>query len=128
MKGVKKMVLVPFDDTKKPAQDQPIDEELILASMPKTLKKKAEALLRYIRREVRWNRHGELEVNGEAIVGSHIADLIRYSLREYGDAAPKGYAQFLEILQRLNVPKSVVTQQKSYLPKRTSKNFSWQKI
>ena len=128
MKGVKKMVLVPFKEQQKPSVDQPIEEELILASIPKTVKKKAEALLGYIRREVEWNKYGELKVNGEALPGSHIADLIRYSLREYGASAPKGYTQFQEILSKLNVPKSVATQQKSHLPPKNMGSMTWQKI
>ena len=49
---------------------------------------------------------------------THIADLLCYSLREYGKSPPKGYSDFQNILKRLNIPQGLVQQQKSFLPEK----------
>ena len=52
---------------------------------------------------------------------THIADLVRYSIREYGKGSPKGFEDFQKILQHLNLPKGLLGQQKTFLPKRESR-------
>ena len=109
MKSVKKMVLVPYREGLK-SEPKGLDADLIISAMPKSLKRKAEALLRYIEKEVSWKDNGEVVYRGETLPGSHITDLIRYTLQEYGEALSPQCKAFLEILKRGNVPKSVAIQ------------------
>lgn len=125
MKSVRKMVLVPFREGLE--ESRGLEADLIISAMPKSLKRKAEALLRYIEKEVSWNDKGELVYRGETLSGSHITDLIRYTLQEYGEAPPPHYEAFLEILKRANVPKSVAIQRKNAFRKREDKT-TWQKL
>ena len=48
--------------------------------------------------------------------GTHIADLIRYSIREYGKSPSYGYQEFQTILLHVNIPKGLIQQQKTFLP------------
>ena len=125
MKSVRKMVLVPFREGLKESRGLEVD--LIISAMPKSLKRKAEALLRYIEKEVSWNDKGELVYRGETLSGSHITNLLRYTLQEYSEASPPHYEAFLEILKRANVPKSVAIQRKNAFRKREDKT-TWQKL
>ena len=125
MKSVRKMVLVPFREGLE--ESRGLEADLIISAMPKSLKRKAEALLRYIEKEVSWNDKGELVYRGETLSGSHFTDLIRYTLQEYGEAPPPHYEAFVEILQRANVPKSVAIQRKNAFRKREDKT-TWQKL
>ena len=128
MKSVRKMVLVPYTEKKeKESRKCTLETDLIIAGMPKTLKKKAEALLRYLENEVSWKDNGEVVYKGNILPGSHITDLVRYSLQEYGDREPLQYQTFLEILKEINVPKCVVTQRKNAFKKKEEKKM-WQKL
>ena len=125
MKSVRKMMLVPYQEG--PDKPKGLEKELIVAAMPKSLKRKADALLSYIAGRVDWKENGEVFYGDKRLDGSHITDLVRYSLQEYGESPPPQYGAFLEILSELNVPKSVVTQRKNTLPRR-EKNVTWQKL
>ena len=128
MKSVRKMVLVPYTEGSQKLENKGLDRDLILTGIPKSLKRKAEALMRYIERLVCWKDNGEIVYNGKNLPGSHIADLLRYSLQEYGDSPPPQYDAFLEILGELNVPKSVISQRKNPFTKQQKKDGVWQKL
>ena len=82
--------------------------------MPKSLKKKSESLLNYIEKDISWKDNGELMYRNQVLEGSHITDLIRYALQEYGRSPPIGFNHFIGILSDINVPK------KYHYPKKKS--------
>ena len=122
------MVLVPYKEGLETEQKRGLEADLIISTMPKSLKRKAESLLRYIENQVDWKSNGEVVYRGETLSGSHIADLLRYTLQEYGDSPPPHYQTFLTILKEANVPKSVSQQRKNSFQKRDSVKTVWQKL
>ena len=128
MKSVRKMVLLPYKEGLETEEKRGLDSELIVSTMPKSLKRKAESLLRYIENQLDWKTNGEVVYKGETLSGSHIADLVRYTLQEYGDSAPLHYNTFLAILKEANVPKSVAQQRKNNFQKREPSKTIWQKL
>ena len=54
--------------------------------------------------------------NGYTYPGAHIADLVCYSIREYGKSPPNDYQEIQRILQELNIPKGLIEQQRTFLP------------
>ena len=83
--------------------------------MPKSLKRKAESLLQYIDKEVNWKENGEVVHKDKTLPGSHITDLVCYTLQEYGESPPPQCSALLDILWEANIPKSIVTQRKNPL-------------
>ena len=81
--------------------------------MPKSLKGKTDSLLSYIEGNIEWENNGEVVYNDKCLEGSHITDLVCYSLQEYGESPPPHYRAFLEILSEVNVSKSVVSRRRN---------------
>ena len=129
MKSVHKIMLVPYEEGLDKPKNKGLEKELIVSAMPKSLKRKADSLLSYIQGSIEWKNNGEVVYNDKCLEGSHITDLVRYSLQEYGESPPPHYGTFLEILSEVNVPKSVVTRRKNPFPRRDKKTGStWQKL
>lgn len=84
--------------------------EVLKMSAPKVLQKKAEALMFFLIQHnvINWNDQGEILVNGEAIKGSHIVDLIKNVLSRNTAHHPTGYKKFYEILKVNNTPSSLM--------------------
>ena len=116
MISVKKMVLVPYEEPKDTTNNSGLSNEIIIHSIPKSFQNKARTILEYIKGPVTWNDKGEVSFEGQNYPGTHIADLIRYSIREYGKSPPNGYQEFQTILERVNIPKGLIQQQKTFLP------------
>ena len=129
MKSVRKMMLVPYEEGLDKPKNKGLEKELIVSAMPKSLKRKADSLLSYIQGIIEWKNNAEVVYNDECLEGSHITDLVHYSLQEYGESPPPHYGAFLEILSEVNVPKSVLTCRKNPFPRREKKTVStWQKL
>ena len=129
MNSVRKMMLVPYEEGLDKPKNKGLEKELIVSAMPKSLQRKADSLLSYIQGSIEWKNNGEVVYNDKCLEGSHITDLVRYSLQEYGESPPPHYGTFLEILGEVNVPKSVVTCRKNPFPRRDKKTGStWQKL
>ena len=118
MKSVRKMMLVPYEEGLDKPKNKGLEKELIVSAMPKSLKRKVDSLLSYIQGSIEWKNNGEVVYNDKCLEGSHITDLLRYSLQEYGKSPPPHHGTFLEILSEVNVPKSVVTRRKNPFPRR----------
>ena len=87
--------------------------------MPKNIKNKASLLLNSIKRSgnLEWNIKGEIIIPGqEPIVGSHIIDLIKFTLFPYKHFIPIGLDQFQRTLRDINVPQSLLIQKGGGLP------------
>lgn len=56
-----------------------------------------------------WNEKGELTVNNEAVIGSHIADLFSYIMHNRKeDKKPTGFSEFLNALQNAAIPQEFI--------------------
>ena len=129
MKSICKMMLVPYEEGLEKPKNKGLEKELIVSAMPKSLKRKADSLLSYIQGSIEWKNNGEVVYNDKCLEGSHITDLVRYSLQEYGELPPPHYGTFLEILSEVNVPKGIVTHRKNPFPRQEKKTVStWQKL
>ena len=95
-------------------QHQPgITEAHILSAIPVTYRNKARTLLDCITRssQLTWNERGEITLGGHTIQGSHIIDLLKYTLYPYKHFTPVGFDQFQSTLAEINIPRSLITQQ-----------------
>lgn len=137
MKSVRKTVLIPYDKYERWKQHRcnisPVEEhteivkplyedeitlekspslsdDTILTTIPKIQKGKARALLNFIHHstDISWNDLGEIVIQGRAIPHSHITDLIRDTVGNYKRLNPVGKREFIEILNRNNIPKSLL--------------------
>ena len=93
-----------------PASKSEIEND-VLASVPRTLRKKAERLLHHMKSDkniIDWNKRGEIIADGGVIPGTHLVDLLNDTLRKRKDFNPKGWQQFNKALARLNTPQDLV--------------------
>ena len=82
----------------------------IVESVPKTLKNKALRLLKRLRNDPssQWNDRGELIIEGSAISGSNMMDLVNDVLRKRKQSDPVGWRPFAKHLKRINLPLELV--------------------
>ncbi len=87
----------------------PIEVE-VLASVPKTMKKKAELLLQRIKTSpsIRWTEKGELIYKDQMIPNTNISDLVNDTLRKRKRFEPEGWQTFAQALKETNVPQDLV--------------------
>lgn len=123
MNSVTKMVLVPYDKYQRLLNKEPVKAsvteedslatDLILAGTPKSYKNKVTALLTYVEQspDISWNHAGELVFRREPIIGSHITDLLRYCMRDYGKQEPAGAVEFYQVLADANIPRCLIGNQ-----------------
>ena len=122
MNAVKKYVLTPYVDDQQNISSQDeitsndnstiqssITKKTILLTIPKNKQQKAKILIDNVSPHISWNQNGEVTINGSFIQHSHIIDLIKKTLDKYKTNNPIGYDQFSRLLQRINIPKFVVS-------------------
>ena len=85
-------------------------EEEILESVPKTMKIKAELLVRKMKADpnIAWSEKGELKYKGETVRGSNVVDLVNDVLRKRKYFNPQGWETFGEALREANVPPDLI--------------------
>ena len=86
-------------------------ENDVLGSVPVTLRKKAERLLKHLKSDrniIDWNKRGEIIAEGNIVKGSHLIDLIKDTLRKRKDFNPRGWKEFNKALAVLNTPQDLV--------------------
>lgn len=85
-------------------------EEDVIRTVPKTLKKKAEAIMERIKRhpEMSWNTRGEFVYRGQALPGSNIVDLVNDVLRHRKTFSPHGWQDFARALRQTNTPQDMI--------------------
>ena len=85
-------------------------EEEILESVPKTMKTKAELLVRKMKADpsISWSEKGELKYKGETVRGSNVVDLVNDVLRKRKYFNPQGWETFGEALREANVPQDLI--------------------
>ena len=87
------------------------DKEQLLLNFPVSLVSKAKTLLELVKNSggiLDYNNQGELVVEGKAIPGSHISDVLYDILLGKKGFEPRGWEQFLQGLIKMNVPERIV--------------------
>jgi hypothetical protein len=84
---------------------EPVKQDLIinkiLESVPKTMKAKAQLLLKKMKSspDISWNEKGELKYKGETVQGSNVVDLVNDVLRKRKCFNPQEWETFGETLR-----------------------------
>lgn len=92
---------------------------LLLSSMPKTFRTKAEGLLEFLKgdRDLRWDEEGHVYIKDRMIEDSNITDLIHDAMRHRKRTVPPaGWHEFSAHLRSRNVPKELVGNQNWWQP------------
>ena len=91
-----------------PPSEKIIDD--VVDSVPISLKRKAERLMRHIRNHsvVDWNDKGEINFKGQTISNSNLIDLVNDVLRKRRGFNPKGWDLFASALRESNVPQDLI--------------------
>jgi hypothetical protein len=86
-----------------------IDDE-ILESVPKTMKAKAQLLLKKMKSnpDISWNEKGELKYKGQTVQGSNVVELVNDVLRKRKYFNPQGWETFGEALREANVRQDLI--------------------
>ena len=133
---MKRMVLIPEEkllryeerDKQKPEiiygrgeKEEPkvesLSDEMIVRGIPKTMKTRAEALLAHLKERedvITWDDMGQVLVDGVLIPKSNISDLISDAMRSRKHFNPVGVQQFYDILNKINVPKDLVRNERRW--------------
>ena len=93
----------------EPVKQDLFDDE-ILESVPKTMKAKAQLLLKKMKSspDISWNEKAELKYKGETVQGSNVVDLVNDVLRKRKYFNPQGWETFGEALREANVPQDLI--------------------
>ena len=91
------------------SNDERIERE-ILASVPKSMKRRTERLLEAIREgsAVKWNQRGEVIIHGQLHSNTHILDLVNDTLRLRKNFTPRGWQPFAEALRDMGIPEDLM--------------------
>lgn len=99
------------------ADVKPVDSRLekienrVLASVPKTMHKKARLLLEHLKEDpdLEWNERAQLVYGGVPVEGSNMSDLVNDVLRARKKVqTPQGWQVFARALKRANVPRELI--------------------
>ena len=85
--------------------------EMIVRSIPKSMKKRAEALLAHLKERedvITWDDMGQVLLNGVLIPRSNITDLVSDAMRPRKNFNPIGVHEFYKVLKDINIPKDIV--------------------
>src|SRR5579862_3926981 len=99
-----------------------------LVNFPKNLQTKAVNVIRVLKDsgDIEWDGRGKVFIDGNDVEGSHIADLVKFSLRTSRSAGkpPTGWDEFCAYLADIDIPPSLIsnTQLKQILISQPSKD------
>ena len=91
--------------------------EMIVRSIPKSMKKRAEALLAHLKERgdvITWDDMGQVLVDGVLIPKSNISDLVSDAMRSRKNFNPIGVREFYSVLNKINVPKDLVRNERRW--------------
>ena len=91
--------------------------EMIVRGIPKTMKTRAEALLAHLKERgdvITWDDMGQVLVDGVLIPKSNISDLVSDAMRSRKHFNPVGVREFYNVLNKINVPKDLVRNEKRW--------------
>ena len=98
-------------------QEDSLSVEMIVRGIPKTMKTRAEALLAHLKERgdvITWDDMGQVLVDGVLIPKSNISDLVSDAMRSRKHFNPVGVREFYYVLNKINVPKDLVRNEKRW--------------
>ena len=99
--------------------------EMIVRGIPKTMKSRAEALLAHLKERgdvITWDDMGQVLLDGVLIPKSNISDLVSDAMRSRKHFNPVGVREFYNILNKINVPKDLVRNERRWDETEKKKN------
>ena len=91
-----------------------ISDADVVESIARTMCPRAMALLSRLKAKpevIRWDKTGQVKIEGETIPGSNISNFVSDAMRFRKDFNPTGAKEFFQALSKLNVPKDLVRNQ-----------------
>ena len=98
-------------------QEDSLSVEMIVRGIPKTMKTRAEALLAHLKERgdvITWDDMGQVLVDGVLIPKSNISDLVSDAMTSRKHFNPVGVREFYYVLNKINVPKDLVRNEKRW--------------
>ena len=98
-------------------QEDSLSVEMIVRGIPKTMKTRAEALLAHLKERedaITWDDMGQVLVDGVLIPKSNISDLVSDAMRPRKRFNPVGVREFYNVLNKINVPKDLVRNERRW--------------
>ena len=98
-------------------EEDSLSVEMIVRGIPKTMKSRAEALLAHLKERgyvITWDDMGQVLVDGVLIPKSNISDLGSDAMRSRKHFNPVGVREFYNVLNKINVPKDLVRNEKRW--------------
>ena len=98
-------------------QEDSLSVEMIVRGIPKTMKTRAEALLAHLKERgdvITWDDMGQVLLGGVLIPKSNISDLVSDAMRSRKHFNPVGVREFYNVLNKINVPKDLVRNERRW--------------
>ena len=98
-------------------QEDSLSVEMIVRGIPKTMKTRAEALLADLKERgdvITWDDMGQVLLDGVLIPKSNISDLVSDAMRSRKHFNPVGVREFYNVLNKINVPKDLVRNERRW--------------
>ena len=98
-------------------QEDSLSVEMIVRGIPKTMKTRAEALLAHLKERedvITWDDMGQVLLNGVLIPKSNISNLVSDAMRSRKHFNPVGVREFYNVLNKINVPKDLVRNERRW--------------
>ena len=98
-------------------REDSLSVEMIVRGIPKTMKTRAEALLAHLKERedvITWDDMGQVLLNGVLIPKSNISDLVSDAMRPRKHFNPVGVREFYNVLNKINVPKDLVRNERRW--------------
>ena len=109
-------------------EDESMSVEMIVRSIPKSMKKRAEALLAHLKERedvITWDDMGQVLIDGVLIPRSNITDLVSDAMRSRKNFNPIGVHEFYKVLNKINVPKDLVRNEQRWSEGEQKKKKPW---
>ena len=106
-----------YEGGKEEVKEDNLANEMIVRSIPKTMKKRAEALLAHLKERediITWDNMGQVLLNGVLIPKSNITDLVSDAMRSRKHFNPVGVREFYKVLKEINIPKEIVRNERRW--------------
>ena len=104
-------------DSEDSEETDSLSVEMIVRGIPKTMKTRAEALLAHLKERgdvITWDDMGQVLLNGVLIPKSNISDLVSDAMRPRKHFNPVGVREFYNVLNKINVPKDLVRNERRW--------------
>ena len=105
------------EEEEEEPQEDSLSVEIIVRGIPKTMKTRAEALLAHLKERgdvITWDDMGQVLVDGVLIPKSNISDLVSDAMRSRKHFNPVGVREFYNVLNKINVPKDLVRNERRW--------------